>query len=40
MRIRLLLLLVALVGCAGHQPQVINVRLTPQPTLERPEAWV
>ena len=29
-----------LVGCAGHRPQVINVRLTPQPTLERPEAWV
>ena len=40
MRIWLLLLLVALVGCAGHRPQVINVRLTPQPTLERPEAWV
>ena len=32
--------LLALVGCAGHQSQVIKVRLTPQPTLERPEAWV
>jgi hypothetical protein len=40
MRVWLLLLLVALVGCAGHRPQVTNVRLTPQPTLERPEAWV
>lgn len=29
-----------LVGCAGHRPQVINARLTPQPTLERPEAWL
>jgi hypothetical protein len=33
MRIWLLLLLVALVGCAGHRPQGINVRLTPHPTL-------
>jgi hypothetical protein len=40
MRISLLLLLLALVGCAGHRPQVIKVRLTPQPTLERPEAWL
>lgn len=40
MRIGLVLLLVALVGCAGHRPQGINVRLTPQPILERPEAWV
>jgi len=29
-----------LVGCAGPRPQVINARLTPQPTLERPEAWL
>ena len=29
-----------LVGCAGHRPQVIHARLTPLPTLERPEAWL
>jgi hypothetical protein len=40
MRLWRLLLLVALVGYAGHRPQVTNVRLTPQITLERPEAWV
>jgi hypothetical protein len=44
-RLRLLVPLVPLgalllVGCAGHRPQVINARLTPQPTLERPEAWL
>jgi hypothetical protein len=39
MRGWLLITLALLVGCAGHRPQVIKARLTPQPTLERPEAW-
>jgi hypothetical protein len=32
--------LLALVGCTEHRSQVINVRLTPQPILERPESWL
>ena len=39
-RLPLVVALLVLVGCAGHRPRVVNVRLTPQPTLDRPEAWL
>ena len=32
--------LLALVGCAGHRPQTITVKLTPLPTLAQPHAWL
>jgi hypothetical protein len=39
-RLLTMVALLALVGCAGHRPQTITVKLTPLPTLAQPHAWL